>query len=98
LARGAEVARVEPSSGRVLKRIPISDPATWVVFANGAVWVASGGTGLVTKIDPVENDTTATQKLHGWISDLAVGGGFVWVGCPGGCRLQAERGRRERDG
>jgi hypothetical protein len=79
LARGAEVARVEPSSGRVLKRIPISDPATWVVFANGAVWVASGGTGLVTKIDPVENDTTATQKLHGWISDLAVGGGFVWV-------------------
>jgi ABC-type transport system substrate-binding protein/DNA-binding beta-propeller fold protein YncE/predicted Ser/Thr protein kinase len=79
LTRGAEVARVDPSNGRVLERIAISQPATRVVFASGAVWVASSGTGLVAKIDPVENRITATARLHGWISDLTVGGGFVWA-------------------
>jgi ABC-type transport system substrate-binding protein/tRNA A-37 threonylcarbamoyl transferase component Bud32 len=79
LTRGPEVVRVDPSSGRVLKRIAVSQPATWLVFANGAVWVASSGTGLVTKIDPLENRITATARLHGWISDLTVGGGLVWA-------------------
>jgi ABC-type oligopeptide transport system substrate-binding subunit/streptogramin lyase len=79
LTRGRSVARVDPGSGRALERIAISQPATLVVFVDGAVWVASSGTGLVTKIDPAENRVTATAKLHGWISDLSVGGGLVWA-------------------
>jgi ABC-type transport system substrate-binding protein len=39
----------------------------------------SGGSGLVTKIDPAENRIAAQTKLHPYASDVTVGGGFVWV-------------------
>ena len=51
----------------------------WVVYADGAVWAASGSSGVVVKIDPIENRIAATQRLHGYLRDLAVGGGFVWA-------------------
>jgi streptogramin lyase len=54
-------------------------PADSIAFADGAVWLARAGNGLATKIDPVENRITAQTKLHGQITDLAVGGGSVWV-------------------
>jgi ABC-type transport system substrate-binding protein/tRNA A-37 threonylcarbamoyl transferase component Bud32 len=79
LARGGDVVRVDPKSGRVVRRFPVGGTATWVVFADGAVYAASSGNGGLTKIDPVDNTVAATQKLHGWISDLAAGGGFVWA-------------------
>ncbi len=79
LARGAAVARVDPRTGHTLHRFPIPGAATWVVFADGAVWATSGGNGLVTKIDPIENTITDKTNLRDWISDLTVGGGFVWA-------------------
>jgi ABC-type transport system substrate-binding protein/streptogramin lyase/predicted Ser/Thr protein kinase len=79
LARGTDVARVDTRNGHVLRRFSVGGAAARVVFDDGTVWAASSGNGVVKKIDPVENRITATQKLHGWISDLAVGGGFVWV-------------------
>src|SRR6266566_1591684 len=77
LTLGSGVARVDPESGRVLHRFPTG--SRWLVFADGAVWAVRPENGLVTKIDPVENRITAQTKLHGWASDVAVGGGFVWV-------------------
>jgi ABC-type transport system substrate-binding protein/tRNA A-37 threonylcarbamoyl transferase component Bud32 len=77
LTLGADVARVDPESGRVLDRFPTG--SRWLVFADGAVWAVRPENGFVTKIDPVENRITAQTKLHGWASDVAVGGGFVWV-------------------
>ena len=77
LTLGSDVARVDPESGRVLHRFPTG--SRWLVFADGAVWAVRPENGLVTKIDPVENRITAQTKLHGWASDVAVGGGFVWV-------------------
>ena len=41
-----------PPSGRVMRRIPTPLAATSVVFADGAVWVASAENGRVVKIDP----------------------------------------------
>jgi ABC-type transport system substrate-binding protein len=76
LAGSAELLRVDPRSGRVLHRFPTL--STWVAFADGAVWVAEGG-GSVAKIDPIANAVVARTKLHRWVSDLAVGDGFVWV-------------------
>lgn len=78
VARGAHIARVDPRTGRVLKLFPAPVTSNWVVFAGGSVWAASGDSGRVIKIDPVSGSITR-QSLHGWISDLAVGGGFVWV-------------------
>ena len=71
------VARVDPESGRVLHRF--ATDSRWLVFADGAVWAVRPENGLVTKIDPIENRITAQAKLHGWASDIAVGGGFAWV-------------------
>jgi ABC-type transport system substrate-binding protein len=76
LTSGADVARVDTRTGHILRHFPTV--ATWIVFADGAVWVADGG-GSVAKIDPIANTVTARATLHGWLSDLAVGGGSVWV-------------------
>ena len=78
IARGAHLARVDPRTGRVVKLFSTPVTSNWVVFAGGSVWAAGGDSGLVVKIDPISGAVTR-QHLHGWISDLAVGGGFVWV-------------------
>ena len=36
--------------------------------------------GRVAKIDPATNRVVARNQLHGWVSALAVGGGFAWLG------------------
>ena len=77
LTLGADVARVDPENGRILHRFPTG--SRWLVFADGAVWAVRPENGLVTKIDPVDNRIAAQVPLHGWASDLAVGGGFVWI-------------------
>jgi ABC-type transport system substrate-binding protein len=77
LAQGRKIDRVDPRTGHVLRRYPA--PARWLKFADGAVWGADPGTGLVTKIDPAEHRIAAQQHLHPWITDLAVGAGSVWV-------------------
>jgi ABC-type oligopeptide transport system substrate-binding subunit/DNA-binding beta-propeller fold protein YncE len=82
LAGGADVFRVDPRNGQVLRRIPDNGAATqfeWLTFADGAVWTARVSDGMVAKIDPVENRVTQHAKLHGSVSDMAVGGGFVWI-------------------
>lgn len=78
IARGSQVARVDPHTGQVQHRFSTPVTANWVVFRAGSVWAASGDSGLVFKIDPVTNAITHLP-LRGWITDLAVGGGFVWV-------------------
>jgi ABC-type transport system substrate-binding protein/tRNA A-37 threonylcarbamoyl transferase component Bud32 len=77
LARGSEVLRVDPHSGQIARRI--SAPAQRMVYADGALWTATPGDGRVAKIDPGDNTVVARQKLHPWLSDLAVGGGSVWA-------------------
>jgi ABC-type transport system substrate-binding protein/tRNA A-37 threonylcarbamoyl transferase component Bud32 len=77
LAQNRAIIRVDPRTGRTLRRY--STPSRWLVFGDGTVWAADPGSGLVTKIDPVENRVVAQTPLHSWITDLTVGGGFVWV-------------------
>ena len=81
LASGTGVIRVDPKSGRILHRFAIEGTSggMHIVFADGAVWAARPGKGAVVKIDPRANLITHSTVLHGWISDLAVGGSSVWV-------------------
>jgi predicted Ser/Thr protein kinase len=78
LATNGAVLRVDPRTGRTLRSYP-QVPARWLEFADGFVFAANPSSGRVTKIDPVENRPVAHTILHPWITDLAVGGSFVWV-------------------
>jgi tRNA A-37 threonylcarbamoyl transferase component Bud32 len=77
LSRGNSVVRVDPGTGNVLHRY--AAPSRYLVFADGAIWAGEPGSGRIWKIDPATNSVTQRQKLHGWLSDLAVGGGAVWA-------------------
>jgi len=77
LSRGNGVVRVDSRTGRVLHRFAAQ--ARWLLFADGAIWAADPASGRIWKIDPVANRLVKGQKLHGWLSDLAVGGGSVWA-------------------
>jgi tRNA A-37 threonylcarbamoyl transferase component Bud32 len=77
LSRGNGVVRIDPRTGRVLHRF--ATPSRWLVFADDAIWAADPGSGRIWKIDPATNRVAGHQKLHGWLSDLAVGGGSVWA-------------------
>ena len=78
IARGPNVARVDPRTGRVLRLYSTPVISNLVVFAAGSVWAASSDSGNVYKIDPVSG-AVLHARLHAWITDLAVGNGFVWV-------------------
>jgi hypothetical protein len=80
LIGGAKVLRVDPKTGRTLHSF--GAPADWLAFGDGAVW-AAGTDGFVWKIDPVANRISARIRLHPWLSDLTIGGGFVWASIVG---------------
>jgi MarR-like DNA-binding transcriptional regulator SgrR of sgrS sRNA/predicted Ser/Thr protein kinase len=79
IGRGPEVLRVDPRNGRVLHRFKTPVRASLLKAGDGGVWVASSQEGRVARIDPVSNTVRARTRLHGWISDLAVGGGYAWA-------------------
>jgi serine/threonine-protein kinase len=74
---GSGVLRVDPRTGRTIDSYHV--PARWLAFASGFVYAANSGSGLVTKIDPIERRPVAHTRLHPWVTDLVIGGGFVWV-------------------
>src|SRR5579884_394249 len=84
---GHGVARVDPRTGRVEHpTFAVAGISSMrIVFADHAVFAARQGNGVVVKIDPVTDRMTRPTLLHGWVTDLAVGGGSVWVSTvPGG--------------
>ena len=79
VARGPETVRVDPANGRTLSRIRTPLAASSIVFAGGAVWVASAENGRIVKIDPATNRVSASTSLHGTVTDLAVNDSSAWV-------------------
>src|SRR5215208_1592124 len=79
LGRGPEVLRVDPDSGRVRARVSTPVEVTTVRAAGDAVWAVSGQEGRIAKIDPATARVIARNRIHGWATDLAVGGGFAWL-------------------
>src|SRR5262249_7936941 len=70
------VVRVDPRTGRVVHRF--AAPSRYLIAADGAIWAGDPASGRIWKIDPA-SDRVAHQKLHGWLSGLAVGDGSVWA-------------------
>jgi serine/threonine protein kinase/ABC-type transport system substrate-binding protein len=82
LAQGNDVARIDPESGRIIRRIVVrpGQPGStdWLAFSDGFLWSATQD-GVIRKFDPVSNRVVAQVTLHGWVTDLAVATGDVWV-------------------
>ncbi len=73
----SQLLRVDPSTGRVARRISI--PTPWAVaYGEGGVWVTSNVAGVL-RIDPATNTVTATAAVPAPVTNLAVGGGFAWA-------------------
>ena len=75
---GSRVLRIEPRTGRVVRRFDVPH-ASDVVLGDGKAWLVSGGTGIVRRVDPATNQITGSVRVHPEICCVAVGGGFVWI-------------------
>jgi DNA-binding SARP family transcriptional activator/ABC-type branched-subunit amino acid transport system substrate-binding protein/DNA-binding beta-propeller fold protein YncE len=91
-ARSASALEIDPSSGRVLTRIPITSrpgstrPVPIAVTADTrAVWVLNANTPSVTRIDPDLQTVRATIPLGVGSNptSIATGAGAVWVAVSG---------------
>ena len=59
------VARIDPRSGVVVDRIPVSGEPGSIASGGGAIWVASTVGATVTRIDPTTEAVTQTIVLPG---------------------------------
>ena len=72
-----ELLRVDPSTGRIVARIPAQYP--WAVECDDRdVWLTSNLVG-VHRIDPRRNKIVTTTRTPAPNVTLAVGGGYAWA-------------------
>jgi class 3 adenylate cyclase len=74
------VAVVNPASGKARQAVAVGREPNSIVFGSGAAWIASGGSGTVTRVDATTH--VASSPIGGFQSapyQLAAGSGQVWV-------------------
>lgn len=75
----ASVSRLDPATGRVIRKIPLAGGADGLAIGGGYVYVADSTNDTVIQIDPVTNSAFATIRVGDGPRDLAWGEGFLWV-------------------
>ncbi|MGZ4320060.1 MAG: ABC transporter substrate-binding protein [Gaiellaceae bacterium] len=78
VALANEVIRIDPSSLRVVKSIPVPS-ADLLAFGDGNLWVGQSNESKISEIDPSLNEVVRTRKLRDWVGSVTVGGGSVWA-------------------
>ncbi len=73
------IVRIDPRSGTIQRRIPVSARSDVVVAGFGAVWVASTATDSVLRIDPQHNAVVARIGVGPSPKFMTVGSGSLWV-------------------
>ena len=73
------LARINPTSGRIVVRIRVGRGASGVAVGDGSVWVTSFLDGTVSRIDPRTNRVVATIAVGGSPRDIAFGADSVWT-------------------
>jgi DNA-binding SARP family transcriptional activator/streptogramin lyase len=71
------VARLDPASGRIVRRIDVGSPPQAVAVGEDAVWAATGGERVV-RIEPDSNRASAFQQIR-YPVGVTTGFGRVWV-------------------
>lgn len=78
----------------VLSSVSLPDglEATRMVIGEGAVWALAstneGGSNVLVRIDPSNNEIVATTRLEADAWYLGAGGGSIWVGFPHSSAIQ----------
>src|SRR5262249_27546203 len=79
VATANQVFKVNPRTGATRNTIAVPG-GTEIDCGDNAVWVTSAGYGTIKKINPAIDQVVNTVKLHDWLGDVVVGGGFLWAG------------------
>jgi YVTN family beta-propeller protein len=79
--RAQSLWHIDPARITVAESVHMPAPATALAVGQERVWVAHRPQGYVTSLDPVDGALERVTIGHG-ISDIAVGGGAVWVTVP----------------
>ncbi|MGH3116910.1 MAG: BTAD domain-containing putative transcriptional regulator [Gaiellales bacterium] len=72
------VWRIDQATGTVRTAVPLPHPRGLASGA-GAIWVANGPSGGVSRVDPESNRVGTTIRVGEVPFDVAVGDGAVWV-------------------
>ncbi len=94
-SRAGGLAGVYDSSGRLLDRVALGMAPSTVAVGERGVWVLDAEDKTVSRIDPASHEVTRIFGTASTPTDLAVGGGAVWVG--NGFREGAEGGVPARE-
>ena len=79
VAHGFQVLRrVDPVSGEVLHTFPLFGVKE-VTAGDGGIFAASSPDGTLERIDPATNTILWTTKLHPWIDQVLIAGGYAWM-------------------
>jgi ABC-type branched-subunit amino acid transport system substrate-binding protein/streptogramin lyase len=81
---GNGIAAIGPSSARIASFVQTAAAPSNVAAGEGAVWFLDTQTGTVSRTDPETHEITGRTTSPGVATDLAAGGGAVWLGTGGG--------------
>lgn len=73
------VAKIDPTTNKIVRKIPVAPGAVAAAAGFGSVWVANPFVGTVTRIDAASDRVTGTTKTQKGARFLATGEGAVWI-------------------
>ena len=74
-----ELARIDPDTRRVVRRIPVGSGPNDVAVGADSVWVTNRDDKTITRIDPATNKVVQTIRLAAAPHGVRVAHGRVWV-------------------
>jgi streptogramin lyase len=78
-AEGKRLLRIDPDTNQVVAEIPLPEGSYTPAYGEGALWVTSTKTHVVSRVDPKSNLVTDTIEVDPEPRFIAVGEGFVWT-------------------
>jgi peptide/nickel transport system substrate-binding protein len=74
-----EVGAIRISGSRLHAPVRVGSEPSALAVGAGAVWVANGGSGTLSRLDPASGQVVDTVPVGNDPTAVAVGGGAVWV-------------------
>jgi serine/threonine-protein kinase len=78
---GNQLIRVDPRTGRVTRRLPVSDAfasASGLAYGGGQLWLVDEEQGVLFRVDPATGETRSVD-LGGYVIEPVFGMGYVWL-------------------